>query len=425
MKSWIRKIAPVLPFRAEALNRVGRALRCPPRFRHEAVAASGASCNAWAGWLAVAIGFCLLPGSALVAAPSFKASLEALRSVGPEGAGQSEAESAWRVVAAQKPERLIAVLTAMNGANDLALNWLRPAAETIADKAIASRTLPVPALEKFSTDTKHHPRARRLAWELIARADAARADALLARYLDDPGADLRREAVGQLISTGDRELAAGRKAEAALQFKKALAHAREAEQLEDLAKKLKDLGEPVSLAAQFAWVKDWKLVGPFNNAGGVGFAIPYGPELQGHEAQAYDGMQGKVSWVAFAATDEYGTVDFNKPFGKLKGVAGYAVSTLTSPKAQEVVIRLSSQNAWKIWLNGKPLFGRDEYHRGREIDQYLIPAQLRRGENVLLVKACQNEQREEWTQEWQFSIRLTTPAGNPLKFEGYQRAQID
>ncbi|MBM3824489.1 MAG: hypothetical protein FJ404_16655 [Verrucomicrobia bacterium] len=361
----------------------------------------------------------------LQAAPSFKQALEALRATGPEGAGQAQAEQAWRVVAQQKPDKLLAVLSAMNGAHDLALNWLRPAAESIADRAIASGSLPTAALERFSTDFKQHSRARRLAWELIARADMAKAQSMLPKYLGDPGADLRREAIAQVIQAGDQSIKNGQKPEAIAHYRRALTHAREADQLEDLAKKLKEQGETVALAAQFAWVKDWKVVGPFNNLGGVGYDTPFGPETQGLDLQAYEGAQGKVSWIPFAATDDYGTVDFNKPFTKLKGVAGYATSTLVSTKAQDVVIRLGSQNAWKVWLNGKLLFGRDEYHRGREIDQYQLPAKLKKGDNVLLIKACQNEQKEEWTQEWQFSLRVTTPAGEPIRFDTFQRAQLD
>ncbi|MEZ5327020.1 MAG: hypothetical protein R3F19_18375 [Verrucomicrobiales bacterium] len=32
-----------------------------------------------------------------------------------------------------------------------------------------------------------------------------------------------------------------------------------------------------------------------------------------------------------------------------------------------------SKNAWKIWLNGELIFGRDEYHRGAAIDQIPLP----------------------------------------------------
>lgn len=82
-----------------------------------------------------------------------------------------------------------------------------------------------------------------------------------------------------------------------------------------------------------------------------------------------------------------------------------------SDTARSAEIRLGCKNAWKIWLNGQLLFGRDEYHRGMQIDQYRLPVQLQPGRNTILVKACQNEQVEAWTVEWQFQLRVCDSLG--------------
>ena len=67
-----------------------------------------------------------------------------------------------------------------------------------------------------------------------------------------------------------------------------------------------------------------------------------------------------------------------------------------------------------FWLNGQLLFGRDEYHRGMEIDQYRLAANLLPGKNVILIKCTQNEQKEDWTKEWEFQVRITDAEGTPL-----------
>jgi len=77
-------------------------------------------------------------------------------------------------------------------------------------------------------------------------------------------------------------------------------------------------------------------------------------------------------------------------------------------------VRLGCKNGWKVWLNGKFLFGRDVYHRGVEIDQYRLTAQLQPGRNVILVKCLQNEQTEDWTKEWEFQLRITDAQGTPI-----------
>ena len=99
-------------------------------------------------------------------------------------------------------------------------------------------------------------------------------------------------------------------------------------------------------------------------------------------------------------------VDLNQPLGKLKQTVAYAWTDFHSEAAQQVEFRLGCKNAWKVWLNGELLFGRDEYHRGMRLDQYRMKATLQPGANQILVKACQNEQTESWTVEWQFQLRV-------------------
>jgi hypothetical protein len=121
-----------------------------------------------------------------------------------------------------------------------------------------------------------------------------------------------------------------------------------------------------------------------------------------------------VRWQDLKVTADYGMVDLNKPCGMLKEVTGYAYTEFNSDQVRTVELRLGGKNAWKVWLNGKFLFGRDEYHRGQEIDQYRMPAELKRGKNTILVKVSQNEQKEDWTKEWEFQLRITDALGTPI-----------
>ncbi|HEX6987399.1 MAG TPA: hypothetical protein VF170_18620, partial [Planctomycetaceae bacterium] len=68
-------------------------------------------------------------------------------------------------------------------------------------------------------------------------------------------------------------------------------------------------------------------------------------------------------------------------------------------------------NAWKLWVNGEFLFGREEYHRGMELDQYRVPATLKPGRNVILLKILQNEQDDDWAQSYKFRLRVCDPTG--------------
>ena len=56
----------------------------------------------------------------------------------------------------------------------------------------------------------------------------------------------------------------------------------------------------------------------------------------------------------------------------------------------------------------------EEYHRGMFFDQYIFRANLKQGENTLLLKVCQNEQTEDWAQVWAFQLRICDLTGRGL-----------
>ncbi len=157
------------------------------------------------------------------------------------------------------------------------------------------------------------------------------------------------------------------------------------------------------------------MVGPFDNTGGVGFDKPFPPESNLNLDGEFDGKSGKVRWHDYESKYDYGYVDFNLPFTPLKEVTGYAYTEFWSEAAQTVQLRLGSEDSWKVWVNGKFLFGREEYHRAAEIDQFRLPIELKPGKNIILVKCLQNEQTEDWAKDWQFQLRITDADGTPIR----------
>ena len=159
---------------------------------------------------------------------------------------------------------------------------------------------------------------------------------------------------------------------------------------------------------------NWKVIAPFNNSERKGFDEVYPPEQKLDFAASYPGKGKDAKWADFTSTDEYGKIDFNKPFGMEKEVVGYAAAEFVSKEARPAEIRIGCKNGWKVWLNGKLLFARDEYHRGAKLDQYKLPCELLAGKNVILVKCCQNEQKETWTVEWEFQLRVCDATGTAI-----------
>src|SRR4029453_66798 len=79
------------------------------------------------------------------AAPSARLAepIQIIRAVGPEGLGNAKASEAWKQLSSTPASYPPAILTAMDGANELALNWLRAAVDSIASREqAAGRKLP-------------------------------------------------------------------------------------------------------------------------------------------------------------------------------------------------------------------------------------------------------------------------------------------
>lgn len=341
--------------------------------------------------------------------------IQSVKAVGPEGAGNPAAIAAVKELSRGPASSLLPLLAAMDDATPLAANWLRGAFESIADRQIKSKKqLPTKDLEAFILDTKHDPHARRLAYEWLAKVDPSLPDRLIPNMLLDPGADFRRDAVQRLIDQADAE-AKTDKAAASNTYREALRGATDDDQVQAIVKPLKELGETVNLQQHFGFIVTWKLIGPFENHDLVGFDAVYPPEEQLDFKATYTGKDGKdVAWVEHTTEDEYGNVDLRKAIPPYKGAVTYAAADYTAAAAANAEVRLGTPNAWKLWVNGKLVFSRDEYHRGTQLDQYRVPVKLKAGKNVILLKVCENEQTEEWAQDYKFQLRVSDPSGAAL-----------
>lgn len=365
---------------------------------------------------------CLLAGSPLATGQAalpggFDSAVTTLQSVGPEGAGNPEAAAAWKTLSEADADAVLPLLTAMEKSSPLARNWLRSAVEVIVERELKTgAALPVTELGAFLLDVRQSPRARRLAFDTLSRIDPDTAAKLVPGFLDDPSTELRRDAVQRLMDEGKSLTDSDNKPAAVLLYRQALNAARDVDQIQEIAKQLSGkLEQELDLPRHFGFLMNWQVIGPFDNTGREGFDTSFAPETEIKLDATYPGKEGKeVSWQPLVSTDEYGKIDLNQPFGPLKEVTGYAHTEFNSAQAQPAELRLSCKNAWKIWLNGELLFGRDEYHRGQRIDQYTMPVQLREGKNTLLVKLCQNEQTQDWTVEWEFKLRVCDATGTAI-----------
>jgi hypothetical protein len=339
--------------------------------------------------------------------------LAKIKAVGKEGAGNIEAAKAWKELTKNGPDVLIDILAAFDGTNPVAVNYLRSAVETIAERTIAgNKPLPAAKLEAFVKDTKRHGGARKVAFDYLVRVDPTARARLLPAMLDDPGQELRREALAVSLETAQKVFDTGDKAAAITAYQKAIQFARDRDQLLLIAKRLDALDVKIDLTKHLGFVTHWMLIGPFDNRGGKGYATVFAPE-KGIDLKAkLAGKDGKqIGWVEHVTDAQFGMVDLNKVFGDLKGATAYALAVVYSEKERAVELRAGSNNAVVCYLNSQKVFGREEYHHGIQMDQHAGRGVLKAGRNEILVKVCQNEQTEAWAALWSFQLRVCDDLG--------------
>ncbi len=360
-------------------------------------------------------GLILVTASALpAAAGELEPLLRTLQAVGPKGAGNRRATRAWEQLARADAGQLPVVLAGLDGAGPLGANWIRTAVDAISQRQLQQGgRLPAAELERFVLDRRHAPRARRLAYELLVRADPSTPRRLLAGMLDDPSLELRRDAVARRIEEA-AALEKRQRARAVAAYQGALSAARDLDQIKLLAGRLRKLGLEVDLPRHFGFLVRWKVIGPFDNTDEKGFDHVYPPEGEIDLRAPCEGKHGKVKWIDYVTRNEYGKVDLNKGLAHEKDVAGYALAHFISQRQQRAEIRAASENAIKVWLNGRLISQRNVYHMGSQTDQFVSRVALKPGRNAILVKLCQDANPASWADSWGFQLRICDTNGTAI-----------
>ena len=171
-----------------------------------------------------------------------------------------------------------------------------------------------------------------------------------------------------------------------------------------------DLAGARAAIAPLGYVRDWQVIGPFDNEGKQGFAEAYPPELRAMERfdpdARYPGREAEVSWRRYPDPGEMGLVDFDALFRPFNDVCGYAQTVVHAEEARDLALQVGGGGATKIWWNGE-LVHEDTAYRNPDPDRHAVLVGARAGANRVLVKSCITDQR------WGFFLRLTAPDGTP------------
>lgn len=345
-----------------------------------------------------------------------------LHRVGPEGHRNAYARSATRRLIGVTPvSRVTDLLQEVNKAerdgNPLAANYFRAVVDAVCERELTvDSEYVLDDLQVFALDRTNAPRARRLAYEWLVHY---RPEAVQLTHdpamLDDPSVEMRRDAIAYQLTQVEKAFAERNDdAEHLAGLKHLLTKARDRDQIEDLIRKVRAAGEEVDEAAVFGYLTEWQVVGPFDNTEEQGLGVVYPPEKGIDLNATYAGKHGDVQWVKHMVADPRGKLDLNAVLEKEKSVCAYALATVDVPAARPAQLRLETFNALRIWVNGEKVATYASYHAGAAFDQYIVPIELKQGENTILIKVCQNDQPQSWAEVWDLKVRLTDETGGAI-----------
>jgi hypothetical protein len=342
------------------------------------------------------------------------AAINQLLAVGPNAAGADKAQKAVDALVAAGPKALPMILAAIPADDVVKANWLRAAFNRIVDDAIREKKpIPTDELVAFVNDKKKPARSRRLALEAVEKVTPGTTATVIDAGLDDP--EFGPEAVALRMERAAAADARGDKATAIKLYREAFDAARDFNQCLALAQRLKSLDVVVDPLARLGVVRDWMVMGPFDDPEEKGFATVFPPEKSFDPDANYDGKDGKVAWKRFASETPDGRIDLMKAVAPSDGAVAYAYVVVTSPKDQEVEFRGSGDDNLAVWVNGTKVIDHPTYRSHLRIDWHRAKAKLKAGENTVLVKVCQcpapKEKAPGPPAKWEFHLRVVDPVG--------------
>ncbi len=181
-----------------------------------------------------------------------------------------------------------------------------------------------------------------------------------------------------------------------------------AQRAKAMAEKLKDSKNKIvakkaketlaDLAESQAYIRDWSVSDVYEDGNMKAvFEKLYPPEKD----------DKKATWKPLVKGVNKKEIDLNKAVGANGNCCVYVKTTLDCPQSQEVRLELGSDDAIKVWLNGK-LVHANFVTRGVKPGQDKVAAGLKKGKNTLMMKIVQGNGG------WGFSCRIKDKDGMPV-----------
>ncbi len=152
-------------------------------------------------------------------------------------------------------------------------------------------------------------------------------------------------------------------------------------------------------------IKTWQLIGPFKGPEGkttVDFATPVEDEFlksKSVDLSASYKVDGKAFKWAKHDANKRGLVDLKVALAPAEWAVAYAYAEIESIHARETVLHCGSDDAIRVWLNGKEIHTSTDA-RGAKLDQDSVNIHLNAGINKIFIKIV------NYTHGWGFGAAV-------------------
>jgi HEAT repeat protein len=239
------------------------------------------------------------------------------------------------------------------------------------------------------------------------------------RPLVQQGSDeVRKAAAGALVAIGEALARSGQTAEAEDVLTSSIDLLDDRNLVRRAAQVMRAIGKPLDLAAKDGFLTEYWVLGPFDDREKLrkADALPTDAAVNLAEPVAFE--EQTREWRYRPSDDPLGHLDFEQAVARRDNVGAYAYVEFEVAEAQDVLLKVGSDDDVVCWLNGEKV---DEFldNRGWSPDQDTVKARLRAGTNRLLCKVLNGGG------QWALSARLTDREGAPLEVKQWHLTPAD
>jgi cellulose synthase operon protein C len=172
-----------------------------------------------------------------------------------------------------------------------------------------------------------------------------------------------------------------------------------------------DLAGAAKAFEALGYLRDFRVVGPFDNEGKRGFDHELGPERDRTGpldlGAQYAGRERPVRWRELPDIVQSGYIDYDALFRPTENVCAIAQTTLELPKAATLTLWLGGAGASKLYFDGEEVI-RDAAYRGIGLDRDVAAIEAQAGPHRVLIKTCTT------SGPFGFTLRVGDARGEPL-----------